>query len=300
MTTAPTVVPATHSDPATTKGRSRHPATLGLLVPGLLGLGITFLLPLLWLMRMSLNTGGAAGAIDETLTLATYADMLTDSFTWQITLNTIKLGALTTLLTVIVSYPVALFLSRTPSRFRGILVALAIAPLLTSQVVRTYGWLVILGDQGVVNGTLLAIGLTEAPLPLANNYTGAVIALVEILMPYAILAMLSGFGRISTDLEQAAGSLGANRWKVFWRITVPLSMPGVLTAALLAFVLTISSFITPSLVGGGKVFILATEIYTQAKLTLNWPLAATLSIFLLTLFSLLIAAYLRALRRLER
>jgi len=271
-----------------------------LLLPGLIGLGITFVLPLLWLVRMSLNKGGAAGAIIETISLSTYTTALTDSFTWQVTLNTLKLAVLVTVVTVVVSYPVALFLTRTPSRFRGVLIALAIAPLLISQVVRTYGWLILLGDGGVVNGILTEFGLIQTPLKLANNYTGAVIALVEILMPYAILAMISGFGRISTDLEQAAGSLGANGLQVFWRVTLPLSMPGVLTAALLVFVLTISSFITPSLVGGGRVFVLATEIYTQAKFTLNWPLAAALSMLLLALFSLLIAVYLRAVRRLER
>lgn len=280
--------------------RSRRPIALGLLLPGLIGLGITFVLPLLWVVRMSLNESGAAGAIRETVSLGTYSAALTDSFTWQIVLNTLKLGFLVTAITVVVSYPVALFLARTQSRFRGVLVALAVAPLLTSQVVRTYGWLVLLGDEGVVNGVLTQSGIVSNPLQLSNNYTGAVIALVEILMPYAILAMLSGFGRISTDLEQAAGSLGANRAKVFWRVTLPLSMPGVLTAALLVFVLTISSFITPSLVGGGRVFVLATEIYTQAKLTLDWPLAAALSMLLLALFSILIAFYLRAVRRLER
>ena len=280
--------------------RSRAPAILGLLLPGLIGLGLVFVLPLLWLVRMSLNKGGAAGAVIETISLSTYASALTDSFVWQITFSTLKLAVVVTVLTVVVSYPVALFLAQTRSRFKGLLVALAIAPLLTSQVVRTFGWLVVLGDTGVVNGVLQQVGVTEEPLRLANNYTGVVIALVEILMPYAILAMLSGFGRISSDLEQAAGSLGANRWRVFWRITLPLSMPGVLTAALLVFVLTISSFITPSLVGGGRVFVLATEIYTQATQTLNWPLAAALSMLLLVLFSVLIALYLRAVRRLER
>lgn len=297
MTATPSIVSSATSSPA---ARSRRPIALGLLLPGLIGLGITFVLPLLWLVRMSLNKGGAAGAIIETISLSTYTTALTDSFTWQVTLNTLKLAVLVTVVTVVVSYPVALFLTRTPSRFRGVLIALAIAPLLISQVVRTYGWLILLGDGGVVNGILTEFGLIQTPLKLANNYTGAVIALVEILMPYAILAMISGFGRISTDLEQAAGSLGANGLQVFWRVTLPLSMPGVLTAALLVFVLTISSFITPSLVGGGRVFVLATEIYTQAKFTLNWPLAAALSMLLLALFSLLIAVYLRAVRRLER
>ncbi len=277
-----------------------HRALLGLLLPGLAALGISFVLPLLWLMRMSLNRGGAAGAIEETVTLDTYVGAITDSFTWEVTVNTLKLGGLVTVLTVAVSYPLALFLSRTASRHKGLLIALAVTPLLTSQVVRTYGWLVLLGDDGVVNGALSGMGLVNEPLPLSNNFTGTVIALVQILMPYAILAMLSGFGRVSTELEQAAGSLGANRWRAFRRVTLPLSLPGVLTAALLVFVLTISSFVTPSLVGGGRVFVLATEIYTQATFTLNWPLAAALSVFLLALFSILIALYVRAVRRLER
>lgn len=295
-----TATPTLPADVGSSPKRSRTPAILGLLLPGLIGLGIVFVLPLLWLVRMSLNQAGPAGAVIEVISLSTYASALTDSFVWQITFSTLKLAVLVTALTVVISYPVALFLAQTPSRFKGLLVALAIAPLLTSQVVRTFGWLVLLGDTGVINGVLQQMGAIEGSLRLANNYTGVVIALVEILMPYAILAMLSGFGRISSDLEQAAGSLGANRWRVFWRITLPLSMPGVLTAALLVFVLTISSFITPSLVGGGRVFVLATEIYTQATQTLNWPLAAALSMLLLVLFSVLIALYLRAVRRLER
>ncbi len=299
MTATPTLAPPTEST-APAPAQAKRPVVFWLLLPGLIGLGIAFVVPLVWLVRMSLNQGGAAGAIIETISLETYRGALTDSFTWQVTWNSLKLGLVVTAFTLLVSYPVALFLARTTSRFRGVLIALAVAPLLTSQVVRTFGWLVLLGDTGVVNGILIEAGLITTPLELANNYTGAVIALVEILMPYAILAMLSGFGRISAELEQAAGSLGANRWKVFYRVTLPLSMPGLLTAGLLVFVLTISSFITPSLVGGGRVFVLATEIYTQAKTTLNWPLAAALSMLLLVMFSVLIFLYLRAVKRLER
>jgi putative spermidine/putrescine transport system permease protein len=125
------------------------------------------------------------------------------------------------------------------------------------------------------------------------------IALVEIMMPYMILCLLAGFGRFNPELEHAAQSLGANRWRTFWRIVWPLSMPGVLTGALLVFVLTISSFVTPRLVGGGKVFYLATEIYDQATATLNWPFAAAIAFILLALFAVVIVIYQRALRRIE-
>lgn len=279
--------------------RRRNPVALWLLIPGILGLGVSFVAPLIWVVRMSFNRGGGAGEIINALSLDTYAKVLTDNFTWQITLNTLKLGVIVTALTLVLAYPIGLFLTKTTSRFRGLLIALAVAPLLTSQVVRTYGWLVLLGPGGVVNGSLQTLGFIGSPIRLSNGYLGVVIALIEILMPYAILVMVSGFGATSIDLEQAAASLGANRFKTFWRITLPLSLPGVFTAGLLVFVLTISSFVTPQLVGGGRVFVLATEIYSQAKQTLNWPQASALSIILLVLFSIVIAIYLRAIRRFE-
>ena len=203
------------------------------------------------------------------------------------------MGVVVAAICVAVSYPVALFLATTRSRYKGLLIAVAIAPLLTSAVVRTYGWMVILGSNGLVNSSLQSLGLIDVPLKLTNNMTGVTIGLIEIFMPYAILAMISGFGRLSPQLEEAAGSLGANKLAVFRRITLPLSLPGILTAFLLVFVLAISTFITPRLLGGGAVQVLATEIYDQTTGVLNWPFAAALSVILLVLFGLVIALYQR-------
>ncbi len=283
---------------ASTKRRLRG-SVLALTTPGVLGLLLSFVIPLVYLFRMSLKTGTSAGMIEDTVSFHSYAQFLTDGYYWKMAWDTLLLGVIVTFFAILVSYPIALFLMRTQSRFKGVLVALAIAPLLTSSVVRTYGWIVLLGNQGMVNKTLEVTGLTDHPLALVNNKTGVYIALVEIMMPYMILALLAGFGRFSTDLEHAAASLGANRWQVFWRVVWPLSMPGVLTGALLVFVLTISSFITPRLVGGGRVFLLATEIYDQATATLNWPFAAAISFILLALFGFVIVVYQRALRRIE-
>ncbi|MDR3471103.1 MAG: ABC transporter permease [Devosia sp.] len=271
---------------------------LGLLVPGLLALGLTFFAPLVWLLRASFAPS-AFDALDlRNWTPAAYGALL-DPFYWRIAVNTAVLGLSVAVSCVVLSYPLALFLSRTTSRWRGVLTALAVAPLLTSTVVRTYGWMVILGDQGLVNNALAALHLIGQPLPISNNSFGATVALVEILMPYAILAMLAGFGRLNRQFEEAAAMLGANRWRVFWRIIVPLSLPGVLTAALLEFVLAISSFVTPALLGGGRVFVLGTEVYDEATVNLNWPLAAALSVVLLVLFGGIILLYQRALHALE-
>ncbi|GAA2454678.1 ABC transporter permease [Actinomadura vinacea] len=284
---------------AGTTERTGGRVALGLLLPGVLALVATYGLPLVWVLRMSLNEGRSGGAIQQTVTADSFAKVLGDGFYWKVIGSTVQLGVLVTVCAVVLSYPIALFLSQTTSRWRGVLVALAVAPLLTSSVARTYGWMVILGDQGVVNGTLRDLGLISGSVPLANNLTGVVIALTEIFMPYAVLAMLSGFGRLSGELEHAAASLGANRWRVFWRVTLPLSLPGVLTAALLVFVLAISAYVTPALIGGGRVFVLATEIYDEATVQLNWPVAAALSVLLLVLFSTIVLVYQRANRALE-
>jgi putative spermidine/putrescine transport system permease protein len=270
-----------------------------LLLPATAALAVFFVLPLIWLFRMSFNRGLDTGVIESALTLDNYREFITDRFYLEELVRTVVLGVVITVLTLIATYPIALFLARSRSRWRGVLVALAIAPLLTSTVVRTYGWLVILGNDGLVNSAMVGIGFIDAPIRLINNQTGVLIGLVEILMPYMALGLLSGFGRINPDLEEAAMSLGAGPFRAFWRVTLPLSVPGIATGCLLVFVLTISSFVTPQLLGGGRVFLMATEIYDQATYTLDWPLAAAISFILLVLFGVVIAVYTRILRRIE-
>jgi putative spermidine/putrescine transport system permease protein len=263
----------------------------GLLLPGALGLLVSYVLPLLRIVRMSFNKGGANGLVINTVSLDSFRQPLTDPYYLEVTFNTFKMGLMVALLCVVVSYPIALFLARMTSQWKGLLTALAIAPLLTSSVVRSYGWIVILGSDGLVNSSLRGLGLIKDPLKLTNNMTGVVIGLVEIFMPYAILVMTSGFGQLNRQLEQAASSLGASATKVFTKITLPLSLPGLFTAFLLVFVLSISTFVTPRLLGGGSVRVLATEIYDQANELINWPLAAALSVIVFALFAVVISIY---------
>jgi putative spermidine/putrescine transport system permease protein len=273
---------------------------LVLLLPATVSLGFTVGYPLIWLLRTSFSVQLADGVISGQLTSGVYSAVLDSGFYWKVVLTTVELGGIVTGCTLVLTYPLALFLLRTGSRWRGVLIALAVAPMLTSTVVRSYGWLMILNNQGLIDTLLRNLGYHGTPPALDDNFTGTVIGLVEVLMPYAVLAMLSGFGRLDPELERAAASLGASRLQVWRRVTLPLSLPGVLTAGLLVFVLSISAFVTPDILGGGRVFVLATEVYDDATVSLNWPQAAVLSVFILVLFAVVGLIYQRASRLLSR
>ena len=271
-----------------------------LLIPATLFLLAIYVLPSLGLFRNAFNEVGPTGAMVEAWSLATWRATFHDSFTFELTLNSLWLSAVSTLIALCMAYPVSLFLFRTDSRFRGLLAVVAIMPMLVSGVVRVFGWLAILGDRGLVNTTLQSLGLISTPLKLVFNWTGVTIGLAESIMPYMILALLAGFGRLDRTLEEAARSLGASPFRTFRRVTLPLSLPAIALAAGLGFVLSMSAYITPKLLGGGRVFVLATEIFEQATTNTNWPVAAVLAIYtLVLLLALLVVSNLMA-RRLQR
>lgn len=275
----------------------RTGAAIALLLPIAVINAIGFILPVLNLLRMSFNEALAGGGVREAFTLANWAGLFGDSFYVELIINSITVSLGITFATLVVSYPIALYLHRSSGRWRTFLTVLVISPLLTSAVVRTYGWIALLADQGPIVSTIAAMGF--APPRLMFNTTGVVIGLTEILMPYMILSLLAGFGRLDPRIEEAAMTLGAPPAKTFWRVILPLTLPGIALGCLLCFVLAVSSFITPKLLGGGRVFLLATEIYDQAIVTLNWPLAATLSMLVLIIFGAALGAYARVLRAID-
>lgn len=267
-----------------------------LMVPALLSLVLLFVLPLLALLRLAFNRFVAGGGMAAAWTVENFTRFFTDPFYLRLAWTTVRLSVLVTLMCLVLGYPVALFLARSRSRWRLVLTVLAVSPLLTSAVVRTYGWMVILGNDGLVNATLRSFGLVNQPLRLVNSFGGVMVGLVEVLLPFMILSVMSGLNRVQDTLEEAAQSLGAGPFRTFWRVTLPLSLPGIATGCLLVFVQTISSFVTPSLLGGNTVLVMATEIYDQAVVNLNWPFAATLSFILLAAFTGVILIYNRAMR----
>ncbi len=258
-----------------------------LVTPALALLGLGFLWPALVLLRMSLNRTDDGGALVPAVSADTYAKLADDGFTWSLTADSLRLAAVSATIALLLAYPMALFLFRSRSRFRNVLAMAAVAPLLVSGTARVIGWLSILGDTGMLNAGLAALGLPRQAL--INNWTGVQIGLTESVMPYTVLTLLAGFGRLDRRLEEAAATLGARPITAFWAVTVPLTLPAAVGAWLLAFLLGVSAFITPKLMGGGRVFTLATEIYDAATQTLDWPAASALSIYVLVLLALILA-----------
>jgi putative spermidine/putrescine transport system permease protein len=259
----------------------RARAGLLLILPAAAILTAGFLFPVALLARISLNRTDDIGAMEEAFTLETFEKLVGDAFTWDLAWNTATLAAGAALAATALALPVALLIRAAPPRWRGLLSLMAVAPLLVSGTARVVGWLVILGDNGVINALLMGSGLAEEPLRMINNWTGVRIGLTESLMPYACLVLIAGLGRLDGRLEEAAATLGATRSRTFLRVTLPLAAPALLAAFLLTFVLGVSAFVTPRLMGGGRVFVIATEIFDLALETVDWPAAAALAMLLL-------------------
>jgi ABC-type spermidine/putrescine transport system permease subunit I len=212
--------------------------------------------------------------------LALYASTLTDGVYVRVFLHTFAIGAACTLICVCVAYPVAYFLSTTTRVWALLGFFLVLLPFWTSIVVRTYAWMVLLGRNGPVNKTIVALGLAGEPQQLMFNHFGNLVGMVHWLLPFAIFPIYAVMLRLDRRLVLAAAGLGAGRLRTFLDIYLPLTMPGVFAAATTVFVLSIAAFVTPALLGGGKVIMMAQLIEQQVRQFLDWPLAAVLSMTL--------------------
>ncbi len=274
-------------------------AGLGLLSPLLLLLLFAFLLPIATLIPTSLRPYIAGTGIGEGLTLEHYVKALTDGFYLEIILRTVVLGLVVTLLTLVVGYPLAYVLARSTSRWRHWLMLLVVFPLLLNLVVRTFGWIALLARRGLVNQWLMGLGLTEEPVRLMFNFTGLLIGLTHIFLPFMVLVLVAVIQNIPREVEDAARTLGAGFWSVFMRVTLPLSVPGILSGSILVFVLTISALVTPRLLGGPTYKVMSTLIYEQFLQLLNWPAGSAMAVVMTLIVLALILLGTRLARRWE-
>lgn len=252
-----------------------------LLLPAVAVLGIIFILPLTELILTSFHEMAGPGQVGTAFTLANYQAFITDTFFLEILLRTVWLGLLVVAWCLVVGYPVAYYIARSKSRWRGLALFLVISPLLVSAIVRNIGWYPLLSQSGLVNWVLLKIGIVSSPLRLISNFTGVVIGLVHALLPFMILTLTTVIQRIDSDLEEAAANLGAGPAEVFWRVLMPLSLPGMVSGSLLVFTMAISAYTTPAILGGNRVLVMATYIAQQFRTVLDYPAGATAAAILL-------------------
>ena len=213
--------------------------------------------------------------------LAQYIKFLGDGFNLGILGQTLWLAAYTTVLALFVGYPLAYLYTLAPRGVQRVLILVIVLPMLTSAVVRTFAWVVILGRQGIINEVLLGLAWIEAPLKLLYTPTAVVVALAQIEMPLMVLPLITALSNIPPNLREASLSLGAGRWHTFFKVIVPLSMPGLLAGCLLVFAAAASAFVTQTLVGGGRLILMPFYIYQQAIQSNNYPFAATIAMILL-------------------
>jgi len=274
---------ATEIEPLEHPGRLRRRADpwLWVLLPTLAVFALIFAAPLADLIVLSFHQMSGPAQVGAAYTLANYQAFVTDPFYLEMLLRTCGLGLMVTFGCLVAGYPVAYYLARTPSRWRGLALFLVIAPLLVSAIVRNIGWFPLLSQSGAVNWVLLKLGFISAPLLLINNFTGVVIGLVHALLPFMILTLTTVIQRIEGDLEEAAANLGAGPLQTFWRVLLPLSLPGVVSGSLLVFAMAISAYTTPAILGGNRVLVMATYIAQQFRTVLNYPAGGTAAALLL-------------------
>jgi putative spermidine/putrescine transport system permease protein len=236
---------------------------------------------------------------DGGVTLSNYVAVLTDGYYWKALLNTLLISFWVTVVCFVLGYPLAYFIVfHVPSAGvrRGIYVLL-VTPLFTSNIVRAFGWIVILGRRGMVNSSLIAIGLIESPLDLLYSKTAIVIGLAYILLPVMTLSVCSVLQTVDRSLIEAARDLGARPSRAFLAVTFPLSLPGVVAGSIIVFALSVSAYVIPSILSGGREMVTPILIFQQYTATFRPDIGAALSVVLLVVTLLLIGAYLFFLER---
>ncbi|WP_326541501.1 ABC transporter permease [Pseudorhodoferax sp.] len=254
-----------------------------------------FLTPLAMLLFVS---GYADAGMTQWGSLQAWAKML-DAFGLGVLADTLWLGLQVTALTLVLGYALAWTWLRLPPRLQPVVIFIVMLPLLTSVVVRTFAWIVILGRQGIVNATLLSFGWIDDPIKLLYTRTGLVVALANVQLPLMVLPLITALQRIDPNLADASASLGASAWRTFRRVTVPLSLPGVVAGCLLTFAAAITAFISQSLIGGGQMLFMPMYLYQQASSLSNYPFAAAIGLTFLVAVLLCVSAF-NALGRLSR
>jgi len=266
--------------------RAMAPRVSWLIAPAIAYLLVVYIVPIAVTLHSPFRSGLGQG-------VSALIDALTDSGYQRVMLITFEIALEVTVMAVLLGYPTAYFLSRLPPERAGKYLLMVMFPLLTSLLVRTYGWIALLQDNGIINTALMGSGLTHAPVHLMFNAFGTVVGMGQILLPYAIITMYGVMVGIKPRLMQTAQVLGASRARAFWRVFFPLSLPGLSAASLLVFIMGLGYFVTPALMGGRQQTMIGVLIQQEVFTLGDWDMAATLSLILIAITVVLLIVYSR-------
>ena len=252
-------------------------ALLGLSAPAILLVVVAMALPVLWLFGLSFL------ADDGSFSLVHYRRMIEQPSYARIFVATFNVSLLTTAICIVLGYPLAYVLSQLPRRAANLCLIAVMLPFWTSLLVRTYAWLVLLQRQGLVNTWGMRLGLWDEPLALVHNLSGTLIGMVHIMLPFLVLPVLGTMRSIDQDYVKAAANLGASPTRAFWSVFFPLSLPGLFAGALIVFIICLGFYVTPAVLGGGKVIMVSNQIASDIELFFNWGAASSLGVVLLVL-----------------
>jgi spermidine/putrescine transport system permease protein len=274
------------------KGRGWSLGLAGLLAPVTIWLGLFFLVPLLLILAYSFGTSGIYGGITLGFNPGNYLKVF-DPLYLEIIGRTFFIAALNTLLCLALGYPLAYFIVFKGRRWRNALVLLVMVPFWTSLLIRAYAWVVILGGNGIANRTLQFLGITDEPLTLIFTPEAVLMGMVYSYLPFMILPLYAALEKFDTRLKEAAQDLGASRWHTFWRVTFPLSLPGVIAGSILVFIPSAGEFVIPDLLGGSRTVMTGNLIQNQFLQARDWAFGSALSVLLAVLLLGAIMFYVR-------
>ena len=266
-----------NEDALETAQRAERNWMMAICSPSLILVGIIIFVPVGWLFWLSLFD--AQGG----LTAGNYLRLLEQPSYYKTLMTTFKVSVIVTIVCLALGYPLAYLLSQLPRRAAGILMISVILPFWTSVLVRTYAWLVILQRRGLVNDWLMSLGSIDEPLQLAHNFTGVIVGMSHVMLPFLVLPLYASMKAIDRDYLRASLNLGASPTKTFWQVFFPLSLPGLSAGVVLTFVLCLGFFVTPALMGGGNVFMWSMRIEQTSRLYSNWGAASAMGVVLLVL-----------------
>ena len=274
------------------KGHGWSLRLAGLLAPVTIWLGLFFLVPLLLILAYSFGTSGIYGGITLGFNPGNYLKVF-DPLYLEIIGRTFFIAALNTLLCLALGYPLAYFIVFKGRRWRNALVLLVMVPFWTSLLIRAYAWVVILGGNGIANRTLQFLGITDEPLTLIFTPEAVLMGMVYSYLPFMILPLYAALEKFDTRLKEAAQDLGASRWHTFWRVTFPLSLPGVIAGSILVFIPSAGEFVIPDLLGGSRTVMTGNLIQNQFLQARDWAFGSALSVLLAVLLLGAIMFYVR-------